>query len=102
LVTYLANLARPIVSRSAGFHRHLARCDPSEEAQNAITGQFAAERCLSIRSRGMNLEPTLGNIQPDPANLVHVDVSSFCRSKLFGTCGTMMPYEGPSTPSNQL
>jgi hypothetical protein len=50
----------------------------------------------------MNLKPTLGDIESNSANLLHVDGSFSCRPQLDGTFGTMMPCEGPSTPSNQV
>ena len=73
LVAQLHQLARPIMGRAAGLQSTVARTNLGEVAENGITGQLAAHNHFAISINAVDLEPALGDIQSDSANLFHVD-----------------------------
>ena len=104
LVTERHDLPAPVVGAGARLHRHRARRLRGEKAQQLPAPQLPAVRHRPVRLRPVYLKAPLCQIDPDDANLFHVDASSL---RWFDTIaqyhlGTLRcRREGASTPSDK-
>jgi hypothetical protein len=60
-----------MMGSGARFHRHDASLKPLQKIQNPTARQRLTEHNGTIRCRAVRVEPVLGDVEPDYANLLH-------------------------------
>ena len=71
VVAKLCDLARPVMSRAAGLHRHKARGKSGEEPQDLALLELLAQNTTPRLIGAVNLKNQLGQVQTNYANLAH-------------------------------